>query len=662
MHPKSGLRYDLSKLNALVSIHKKTLLITICIIFLLYWVGEEKLSALAQDLQPTATLMGKPAEMVESNYTQDLPTDQIILKLKENIRQQFNLSQADFENRLSQTAGSGLREIRPMSGEALVFRLAEKLPYEQVLSIAERLKKLPEVEYAEPDRIMQIAFTPNDSYYSRQWDLFDTWGINAPGAWDITTGSNSVVVAVVDTGILFNHPDLIGKTVSGYDFISDTSIANDGDGRDSDPSDPGDWVTMGDSCYSGTSESSSWHGSHVAGTIAASTNNTSGIAGINGNSKILPVRVIGKCGGYESDIVDGMRWAAGLPVSGVVSNPNPARVLNLSFGGNGICDSTYQSTINLIRAAGVVIVAAAGNNGGSADNFTPANCSGVISVAATDRNGNRAYYSNYGKSVSISAPGGDIRVSTTNGILSTVNAGTTSPTLTYTYSYYQGTSMAAPHVAGVVSLMLSRNPALTPDQVLSILQTTAKPFPSGSTCNNSICGSGIVNAASAVWNALPITGNNFTYLPLILKQEVLPAWTIIKSENFEGTFPNTWSVFDNDGSTNGTYYWGKRNCMAYEGSYSAWAVGAGTNGAGLSCGANYPNLAKAWLKYGPFSLSDASQAELRFMLWLNSELNYDGICRMASIDGNTFYGTCSSGNSTGWVEQTLDLSNVYNLG
>lgn len=152
------------------------------------------------------------------------------------------------------------------------------------------------------------------------------------------------------------------------------------------------------------------------------------------------------------------------------------------------------------------------------------------------------------------------------------------------------------------------------------------------------------------------------YLPFIIKQELLPSWTIIKSETFEGSFPNTWSVFDNDGSNNGIYYWGKRNCMAYQGSYSGWAVGDGTNGSGLSCGANYPNYAKSWLKYGPFSLSDAYQAELRYMLWLNSESNFDWVCRMASIDGNTFYGSCSSGYSNGWVEQTLDLSNVSTLG
>jgi subtilisin family serine protease len=363
---------------------------------------------------------------------------------------------------------------------------------------------LPEVEYAEPDAILQHTLIPNDPQYSNQWHYFapsaGNYGINAPAAWDITTGSASIVAAVIDTGIT-NHADLIGRTVPGYDFISDPLVANDGDGRDSDPSDPGDWITAADASgyFAGCAiTNSSWHGTHTAGTIGAASNNSLGVAGINWNSKILPVRVLGKCGGYTSDIVDGMRWAAGLTVSGVPNNANPAKVINLSLGGSGACSTTSQNAIDAITAAGTTVVVSAGNSNADASGFNPANCNGVITVAATDRNGSRAYYSNYGATVEISAPGGaQSYANDPNGILSTLNTGTQGP-VADTYVYYQGTSMAAPHVTGVVSLLYSLNPLLTPAQVLQILQDTVTNFPSGSTCNTTNCGNGIVNAGAAV--------------------------------------------------------------------------------------------------------------------------------------------------------------------
>ena len=349
---------------------------------------------------------------------------------------------------------------------------------------------------------------PNDSLYTNQWDLFESNGINAPAAWDITTGASSIVVADIDTGIL-NHADLSGQTVPGYDFISDTMVANDGNGRDADPSDPGDWVAKNE-CYPGSSASnSSWHGTHTAGTIGANGNNSLGVAGINWNSKILPVRVLGKCGGYDSDIIDGMNWAAGLPVSGVPANANPAKVLNLSLGGSGTCSTAWQNAINAVTSAGAVVVVAAGNNNADASNYTPASCNGVITVAATNRSGSRAYYSNYGSKVEISAPGGaQSAANDPNGILSTLNTGTTVPA-SDTYIYYQGTSMATPHVTGVVSLMFSLNPFLTPTQVLQILQSTARAFPAGSTCTTSLCGSGMLDAGAAV-NAVQVTISGFS--------------------------------------------------------------------------------------------------------------------------------------------------------
>ncbi len=432
----------------------------------------------------------------------EMPINQIIIKYRAGALLQGAAGPADAAQmrRLSDAAGAPLSYFRAMSGGAHVLRLPTRLPPAEVQAIADRLAALPEVAYAEPDAIMRPMLTPNDPRYGDQWHYAapttGRYGINAAAAWDITTGSASIVVAVVDTGIT-NHADLSGRTVAGYDFISDVWTANDGDGRDSDPHDPGDWVTLG-ACGPGSpAQNSSWHGTHVAGTIGAATNNSIGVAGINWQSAILPVRVLGRCGGTISDIADGMRWAAGLSVPGAPTNAHPAKVINLSLGGYGPCSTTYQEAINAIVATGATVVVAAGNSDDDATDYRPGNCNGVITVAATNRNGSRAYYSNYGSVVEISAPGGETNPISSNGILSTLNSGTQGPAGD-TYAYYQGTSMAAPHVAGVVSLLYSLNPALTSSQILALLQSTVTNFPAGSSCNTSICGAGIVNAAAAV--------------------------------------------------------------------------------------------------------------------------------------------------------------------
>jgi subtilisin family serine protease len=448
------------------------------------------------------------------------PTDQIIVKYRAVIAQQeaFNPASTAVLDRLSEAAGVPLTYEREMSGDAQVLGLPTRLSLDEVQAIADSLSALPEVEYAEPDAIMVPMLTPNDPQYSDQWHYFAPgaghYGINAPVAWDITTGSPSVVVAVIDTGIT-NHADLSGRTVPGYDFISDSQTANDGGGRDSNPSDPGDWITAAESSsgvFAGCQvHNSSWHGTHTAGTIGAASNNGVGVAGVNWNSKILPVRVLGKCGGYTSDIADGMRWAAGLSVSGVPANAYPAKVINMSLGGAGACDATYQNAVNAVTAAGTTVVVSAGNSNADANDYRPGNCTGVITVAATNRDGGRASYSNYGATIEISSPGGDQSYTNDpNGVLSTLNTGTQGP-IADAYVYYQGTSMAAPHVAGIASLLYSLKPSLTPAQVLTILQNTVTNFPGG-TCNTSICGSGIVNAGSAVaalGNPVPtITGLN----------------------------------------------------------------------------------------------------------------------------------------------------------
>jgi serine protease len=409
---------------------------------------------------------------------------------------------------LSAAAGETLAYVRSMSGEAVVLRLAAPLPEASVEAIAQKLASLPDVEYAEPDSLMRTAFTPDDPSYAVQWHYFEPYGVNAPAAWDVTTGSASVRVAVIDTGIT-DHPDLAGRWIGGYDFIADVPTANDGNGRDSDPHDPGDWVVANECGPGVPADSSSWHGTHVAGTIGAAGNNGVGVAGLNWVSPVVPVRVLGKCGGFLSDIADGMRWAAGLSVVGVPANIHPAKVLNLSLGGSGACGSTYQNAINAINAAGAIVVVAAGNSNANALNFRPANCNDVVTVAATDRDGNRAFYSNFGTVVEISAPGGETNTNSPspapqNGILSTLNAGLTVPGAS-NYVYYQGTSMATPHIVGVLSLMVSISPTLNFTQSLQILQTTARSFPSGSNCTTATCGAGIADAAAAL-NALTNPG------------------------------------------------------------------------------------------------------------------------------------------------------------
>lgn len=391
---------------------------------------------------------------------------------------------------------AGIHVKREMSGGATVLSLQRHVSVEEAESLAIDFAEDRAVEYAEPDAQMRALVVPNDKRYSEQWGYFNPiGGANLQNAWERTIGSARVVVGVIDTGYR-PHADLAANVLPGYDFVSDVGVANDGDGRDSDASDPGDWISKeededeGGQFYGCGADDSSWHGTHVAGTIGAIANNGEGVAGISWAGKVLPVRVLGKCGGKTSDVVDGMRWAAGLSVPGVPSNPNPAKVLNLSLGGYGRkCSTTYQNTISEINSRGVNIVVAAGNSGRSISTAQPANCRGVIAVAATGPDGRRAQFSNYGEAVKLSAPGVDI--------LSTINEGKTSPGAD-SYAGYNGTSMAAPHVAGTVALMLAVNPKLSPAKVVRRLQASTRPFPSGSNCSTKTCGAGLLDAANAV--------------------------------------------------------------------------------------------------------------------------------------------------------------------
>lgn len=398
-------------------------------------------------------------------------------------------------------------------------------------TLAERLAAQPDVAYAEPDGRKQIRRAPNDPRFADQWLLqaAQPSSIRAESAWDITTGSTSTVIAVVDTGVRFDHEDLAASFLPGYDFIADQATAGDGGGRDADASDAGDFLSAADlqspnfaGCSTSPTESS-WHGTRVSGVAAALGNNSRGVAGVSWNARVLPVRVLGKCGGYDSDVLAGMRWAGGLTVEGAPQNPNPARIINLSLGSVGACTQAYRDTIAALNAAGVIVVTAAGNAGSLVE--TPGNCPGVISVAGLRHVGTKVGYSSHGPEVTISAPAGNCGDDTANPacvyqIPTTTNLGTTVPGANgYSdpFNATYGTSFSTPQVSGTVALMLAVHPQLGANAVSERLQATARTFPvvvnvpvcpltepetGQCACTTSTCGAGMLDAAGAVQAAL----------------------------------------------------------------------------------------------------------------------------------------------------------------
>ncbi|MFQ3244885.1 MAG: serine protease [Arenicella sp.] len=460
-------------------------------------------------LSQTATAMQPDIELSAANPTSSKTTylaqPRFIVKYKSNSSQALN-SANSVSTQMSSRSGKKVKYLRKMSTGAHVVELVGNMNKSQLLEMISSMQSDSSIEYFEEDRIMQIMATPSDPQYNNQWHYYEaTGGLNLPTAWDSSTGSGTVV-AVIDTGIT-NHADLNANMLPGYDMISDAGIANDGNGRDSNPADTGD-ATAANECQPNTpARSSSWHGTHVAGTVAAVTNNGIGVAGVAYNAKVVPIRALGKCGGFTSDIADAMIWAAGGSVPGVPNNPNPADVLNLSLGGGGSCDATSQAAINQAVSLGATVVVAAGNSNQNVLGSTPANCNNVVSVAAVGRNGGRAGYSNFGSLVDVAAPGGDQSTGTSDGVLSTLNSGAGAPA-SANYQYYQGTSMAAPHVAGAAALLYSLTPNITPAAVESVLKSTARSFPS--TCSG--CGAGIVDAAAAVatQGTTPPSGNVLT--------------------------------------------------------------------------------------------------------------------------------------------------------
>jgi serine protease len=402
--------------------------------------------------------------------------------------------------RLSHDAGVDATTVRRLAHGALLVELPEGT---DAKAAARDAMIRGGARRAVPDRHVKRARIPNDPDIAEQWYLRnDDVTVSAYDAWNVTTGSPSVVVGVIDTGILA-HPDLAGRVLPGYDFISDVATANDGDGRDPDPTDPGDWVLEADldnpafaGCDAGRS---SWHGTSVAGIIAANSDNGMALAGMDWGARILPLRVLGKCGGFFSDIFDAIAWAAGEPVPGVPANPYPAQVVNLSLGAFGEACTAEEDALlaQLLSPAGLrAIIVAAGNEADDANLSFPSSCPSTVAVAATSATGDRTGYSNYGARVDLAAPGGD-RFGFSGLIAILSNAGATVPSA-YVIDAGGGTSFAAPIVTGVASLMLSVAPALTPAQVRSILLTTLKPFPATSKCTFTTCGHGIVNAHAAV--------------------------------------------------------------------------------------------------------------------------------------------------------------------
>ena len=439
-----------------------------------------------------------------------IPVDQLIIKLRAPAKPSAAAVGAEALRQIGAASGIPITLVRIMSGGELVVKVSRAVPAATLRDYAKRLAQSPLVEYAEPDALMQSHFVaPNDPLFGAnvQWPLYappgapagepvSAGGANFVGAWSRISASPAIV-AVIDTGVLPNHTDLAGRLLPGYDLVFNTTLAGDGDGFDPNPSDPG---TGGSIVVNGNPLNcvSNWHGTFVAAQIGANSNNGAGMTGANRKANILPIRALGKCGlGFTSDIADAIRWAVGAPVPGAATNPplNRARVINLSLGGLEPCSNTMQNAINTALAASpaVTVVVSAGNDHHDASLNSPANCAGVISVAATTNTGNAASYSNFGATVAICAPGGD----PAGPVRSASDTGTLAATNSNTFRNMWGTSMAAPHVSAAASLMLGLR-TLAWTSVKNILQQTARSCPTGTTCNANTCGAGILNVGAAV--------------------------------------------------------------------------------------------------------------------------------------------------------------------
>ncbi|HTQ35580.1 MAG TPA: S8 family serine peptidase [Steroidobacteraceae bacterium] len=525
-----------------------------------------------------AVLLAALPVQVPAATAGDAGTDRIIVKWRDSPAGVPDAAQMrDLAQHLGNPFASGRNLGRRMSVLRLAPSRRDRLP--ETLAA---LRADPAVESAAPDRrVRALAYVPDDPFFSAtfpyggatyetQWYLKSAQpaAIRADAAWDITHGDNSpadspVVVAVVDSGIRPDHPDLAGKLLPGFDFVSDTDMANDGDGWDADPTDPGDFISADDlqkstfrnrQCGGGTDYDqplpSTWHGTRVAGLIGAATDNGIGMAGAGFNVRIVPVRVLGKCGGYESDVIAGMYWAAGFFDAGsgrpipapLLTDPgalkdhrnlHPAQVINLSLGAAQTCDPYYSVAVQDITAAGVLVVAAAGNDGAAVDE--PANCPGALAVAGLRQAGTKVGYSNLGPEIGIAAPAGNCPPTDPQdqnppclfALNTLTNLGAQNPGADdYSTPLVQpsyGTSFSSPLAAATAGLMKAANPALTPALLIARIRAAARPFPAtddlGTTqacvlpaanpaqatacvCNTQVCGAGMLDAGGAVQAAL----------------------------------------------------------------------------------------------------------------------------------------------------------------
>lgn len=431
------------------------------------------------------------------DYGSDFVPGEVIVAFEPGMRAAATLT--------LQASGSTLQSVRSLSLPGAQLYHADGI---DPRAAAQELSARPGVLYAQPNYIRYpTQVTPNDPIWVE--DRSALWHydqMNLPDAWAITTGDPNIVVAVVDTGILYDmngsrpsHQDFNGRVVPGYDFISDARFARDGDGRDPDPFDDGDLSSPNQSSY---------HGTHVAGTVAAAGNDGFGIPGVSWNAKLLNIRVLGEGGGSTVDIIDGTFWAAGGQVDGVPPNQNPAHVINLSLGGEGACSPYEQQAYDIIAEQSpnkAIVVVAAGNEDMDVSRASPANCRNVITVGASGYGEYRAPYSNYGSRIDVMAPGGDVSVDRNNdgypdGVLSAMGFGPNGANAELGWEFYQGTSMAAPHVAGLVALMKSIDPNISLSTALQYLTTTARPY-TAAQCSRpraDECGAGEVDAAAVL--------------------------------------------------------------------------------------------------------------------------------------------------------------------
>lgn len=512
-----------------------------------------------------------------------------------------------------QVASASLDYVRPVGvGESVLYRLPSGIgaqmavdPVQATLAAARELNARPDVLYAHPNYIFHTTAVPNDPHYGLQWH-YDQ--IDMEGAWDITTGSSDVVVGVVDSGILYSptvtanrHPDFAASRIlPGYDFVSDPARALDGDGRDADPFD----MAVNDG----------FHGSHVAGTIGAATNNGVGVAGVDWNAKFFAARTMGLGGsGSFVDIIEGMQWAAGYTISGVPVNNNPADVINMSLGAQGVCFPELQAAIDLVTTRAIVVVAA-GNDNISASDAAPASCSGIITVGATDYQGRRAPYSNFGSRIDVMAPGGDTNVDLngdgfSDGVLS---LGYDTGAGDWDYFFYQGTSMAAPHVTGVIALMKALKPSLTTEEALGALRATAHKLTDGQ-CNGqgapgrtlgaNDCGAGLIDARAALQyiddgSTTPVAGN-LLFQPAVLDYgatttELTFELTNTGSANLSWSIDYFYDAVDNPGPVPG----GDSGAIFYLAGYP----GSGTLAPGASTTTGFAIDRDALTEYGQYQV------------------------------------------------------------